>query len=654
MKNSRALIVVFIMLIVFGLLVFRLVNIQLIRGEEYKFYAQRQQMRTEKIQPERGLIFDRNNTLLVYNNNDYSIYINTSLINKDSTILIAEKFSEIFGKSKNHYLNILNSKKGKVCIEKKASGEKTLLLKKYKIPSLTINEDPTRTYQYGRLASHVLGHLNSDFRGVSGIARSFDKILSGKEGRRLVERNAVGDMISIAEEQTVPAIPGYNIILTIDKLYQSVLEEELRAGLEYFQAESAIGIIMNPYNGEILALANIDDFDPAQYWNYSDEQRRNKAVTDSYEPGSTFKPFTIAALLDQNLCTPDEIIFVENGTYKFKNALIKDTHKHDYLSVTQILEESSNIGAAKLSQRIDDESFYKYLRSFGFGNYTSVDLPGEVTGKLRKPNEWSKITKAFISFGYGISVTPIQLITAFSTLINGGILYQPILIRKIIDKDGNLLSESAPVEVRRVISEKTSEQIKQMLVKVVDNGTGSNAFVDNVKIGGKTGTSKKYINGKYSDEDYNTSFIGFLPAEKPELVILIHVNSPKVEKYGGLVAAPVFKNIVSRLISNDPGLRSPEKFPESENPAIVPKVSVNNDDNKMIFAMQTSEKVIYKNLSDPYIMPNLRNLTAEEAIEILNKKRVQFKIKGNGRVVSQSIYPGSEINNKSLCILICE
>ncbi len=265
-----------------------------------------------------------------------------------------------------------------ICIEKKASSEDALLLKNFKVTGLFYNEDPTRIYQYNKLASHILGYVNNDFKGVNGIEKSFDGVLQGDEGKMLVERNAIGDMITVAEEETKPAVPGDNLYLTINKTYQAILEEELKNGLDVYGGLSATGIIMNPNNGEILALANINDYNPEIYWKFDDSDRKDRAVTDSYEPGSTFKSITMAVLLNQHLCKLNETINVENGSYKFKNIRISDTHKHQYLSVMGVMEQSSNVGMSKLAQRINDDVYYKYIRAFGFGNYTGIKLPGEV------------------------------------------------------------------------------------------------------------------------------------------------------------------------------------------------------------------------------------------------------------------------------------
>ncbi len=654
MNNSRALIIILFVFVFFFGLIIKLIDVQLVKGEELKYYAQRQQTNYETIKAERGLIYDRNEILLVYNRHDVSFYVDLRMLQQKKKSEIAELFSKTFGKSKSHYLTLLNQKPKTICLEKKAPLEKASLLNDYKLSAMFSVDDPSRVYHYGSLGSHILGYVDNDYKGVNGIDKYFNDLLSGRDGKRMIERNAIGGLITVNEDNTIPAFPGQNIILTVDKSYQSILENELKSGVEEFDAESAVGIIMDPNTGEIIALSNIDDFDPNLYYKYSDEQRRDKAITDTYEPGSTFKAFSLAALLEENKCKEKDLVFVENGRYKYKTAYITDSHKNGYLTVKGVFEESSNIGMSKLIQKLDDNDFYKYLRAFGFGNYSSICLPGETSGKLKKPDEWSGITKAFMSFGYEVSVTPIQLITAYSSLINGGILYQPLLVKKVEDSDGNIISENSPKVVRRVISEKTSERMISLLKSVVENGTGEFAKSDLITVGGKTGTSKIASDGKYISGKYNSSFVGFFPAENPKLICLVLINSPKTQYYGGKVAAPIFKNIVEKIVQNDPA----RFFKNESNESFEQKFSENRSklENKKV---RGEEKSNYKFASmttqskSKNIMPDLNGLTMKEALEILSGLGIKYKINGSGIVTNQSIEPGIKINQNSSCVIKC-
>lgn len=653
MNSLRAIIVIIAIVIFFFAIMFRLFDVQIVKSEELKYYAERQQMKQEKIIPERGLIYDRDKTLLVYNRNDVTFHLDLRMLSRGNKKKIAKKFSSVFGKSANYYFNLMNHTPATIPFEKKVPGEKALLLKNFRIPGLFYREDPTRVYHYKNLASHLLGYLNVDYSGVNGIEKSFNDLLKGEEGIRLVERNAIGDVITFSEEETKQAVPGNDIYLTIKRSFQTALEEELKVGISEFSASSALGIIMNPNTGEILALANIGDYDPNRFWDFSNDVRRNRSITDTYEPGSTFKSFTLAVLLDQKLCNESEIVNVENGRYKFRNANISDTHKFECLTVKGVIEQSSNVGISKLSQRIDDELFYKYLRGFGFGNYTSLNLPGEVKGNLKKPSQWSALTKAFMSFGYEISVTPIQLVTAYSAIVNGGLLFKPQIIKKITNSNSELIVYNEPTEIRRVISEETSERMRRLLKGVVENGTGRFAKSEYISVGGKTGTSKKIVNGEYVN-DYNSSFVGFFPVENPRVVCLILVNSPNVGKYGGLVAAPIFKRVTDKLIELEPGLIGQPKTlsPVNKDYDFV-SVSKYSDENQVNHIVGNPAGIRKYN-SKTTIMPELKDYSLRDAIMILTRMQVKYKVSGSGVVVSQSIEPGDKIKKGSTCVLECK
>lgn len=647
MNNKRALIIVLLVFAVFISLIFKLTDIQIIKSEELGYYADKQHVKIEIVKANRGMIYDRNNVLLVYNHNDVSFFVDLRMTSKKEKELIADKFSKVTGKSKSFYLSLMNKTGKNICLEKKLSAEKSLLLKELNYSGLFWNEDPTRVYQYSNLASHILGYVSPENKGVSGIDKFFNEYLSGIDGSRTIERDAIGKVISIDEENNIPPASGYNIVLTIDKTYQTILEEELSDGLKEFGGTSAIGIVMDPNNGELLAMANINDYNPNEYWKYSDDDRRDKAITDTYEPGSTFKPITLAALLDQNLINENEIIFCENGKYKFKGVNISDTHPNGSLKVKEVIEKSSNIGVTKLSQKISSVSLYKYLRGFGFGNVTSIQLPGEVKGSLKKANDWSSITKAFISFGYEISVTPIQMVTAYCALVNGGILFQPQIVKKIYQNNTNYLVENKPETIRRVISEKTSDKIKSILKGVVENGTGKNASIKQVEVGGKTGTSQKLIDGNYSKSEYNASFVGFFPADNPQVVIYILVNSPVKAKYGSAVAAPIFKKVAERIYSYDlKQFENPlnNSFPE-ENIR-----TVKNDNPK-----KQNEFTFTKNSNkDAAVMPDLRTLNVRDALVVISKIGIKSVVNGSGVVIRQSIIPGTKIKPGSVCTIDCK
>lgn len=655
MNNGRLFFVVLATLIVFIALIIRLVDVQLVRSEELRFYAQRQQSVVENIVPARGLIYDRDNNLLVYNRNDVSFYVDTRMAGKKDKILIARAFARFFNKEESYYTELLAKKSKIICIEKKVFHERIVELKDLKINGLFYQDEPSRIYRYENLASHILGYVNTKNSGVEGVEKFFDNELTGEMGRRILIRDAKGETVTINEEAQKPPQNGKNLQLTIDKELQSILEEELRKGKENFGASHFVGIVMDPGSGEILAMSSMDDFNPNKYSAFSDTVRRNKAVTDAYEPGSTFKAVTLASFLDKGICKETDRVFLENGKYKYKKITINDSHAFSWLDVKGVFSHSSNIGMSKLSQQISKEDMYVYLRGFGLGNFTYINLPSEVRGTLRRPDSWTDYTKSSISFGYEVSVTPVQMASVYASLINGGILYQPTVVKRVLTNDGSVDREFEPKEIRRVISEETSARMRKLFQSVVDEGTGKKAKIDGITIGGKTGTSRQIVEGQYSREKYYSSFIGFFPVDKPKYLIFILANSPSQKSYyGGDVAAPIFRNITSRIIDLDPELEIRTTFTSESHIAHLDQFKTSLDS---INGSTTLHKIKSKNdisSKNRRVMPDLRGLSIRDAIFVMSRMKLKYSVTGNGRIVNQSIQPGTKLISGSLCKVNCE
>lgn len=661
MNNSRALILTFLLFLGLIALAVKLFDIQVAQHEYYAAIAKKQQEESIVIKAERGSIKDRSGEVLSYTQDDVSFFVDSRMLTNSSKQKVAKKFSEVFGKSEGYYLKLINSTNGNVFLEKKAPREKLNYFEDFVVDGFVWIDDPTRIYNYGSRAAHLIGYVNNELIGIDGIERVYDEYLTGTDGLLFAERDVQGRILTVKEDLTRYPVPGDDVFLTINTKYQKILEQELKKGVDNCGAKSGIGVLMNPNNGEIIALANYPSFNPSQYGskNYDHEIRRNRALTDTYEPGSTMKAIVMAILLDQNLAKPDEIIDTENGRYRLANASIIDVHKYEKLTVKEVLEYSSNVGITKLSERIDDRTFYKYLRDFGFGNATSINLPSESSGYLKKPNDFSKLSKPFMSFGYEIAVTPLQMITAFSALINGGIIYQPRVIQRIQSHDGQVVEEFSSKKIRQVISTGTSKQMKDFLLGVIENGTGGNARLDNMFIGGKTGTAQKFKDGKYV-KDYNASFIGYFPAEKPEIIGLILISSPATGKYGGIVAAPVYQAIAKRIIEEDINV-IPRQDKIARNEESVNKILeyLAQEEDPVMLRTSNIDGIFHDNLSLTEIenrttMPNLMNKSIRDALAVLNELGVSYDVEGSGKVVSQSISPGTVISKSEVCILKCE
>lgn len=658
MINSRALLVTIFVLLAFVGLVVQLFSVQVGNYEKYSDRANRQQNKVYSLRAERGIIYDRNKEILAYTKDDVSLFVDSRMIrNKKRSIeKLSTALAEIFETKPSKYINLIKNGKRDVCLEKKVAREKALLLEDLVVDGFYKKEDYTRIYPYKNITSHLLGYVDKNCNGLSGIEKLYNDQLCGIDGELHVERDAIGKTVTIDFDNSVAAEPGKSYELTIDKVYQKILVTELTKGVKEYEGQSGIGIIVNPKTGEILALANVPDFDPNEYNKFSNFERRNRALTDTYEPGSTMKSIVLAMLFEEDLVKENQVLNTENGKYRIKGAWIRDTHKFEKLTVREILEQSSNVGMVKLSDRIDNRDFYKGLRDFGFGNPTSIDLIGETKGLLKKPDSFSGISKAFISHGYEISVTPIQMVMAYAALVNGGKLLQPRILNKVYDGYGDLEDEFETVKVRNVISEETSELIKNIMLGVVENGTGSNAQQDNIYVGGKTGTAQKLIDGRYT-RNYNSSFIGFFPAEDPEVLCFILVDSPQKGKYGGQVAAPIFSNITKRILETDFKIeRNKEKIERNEliNSFMTNVVKNVEHEDVMTFANVGEEKIeIKKDKIVRTTMPKLINKSLREAIALLSDLGIDYEVNGYGKVVGQSIKQGSSLKEGLTCVLEC-
>lgn len=527
----------------------RLFNLQIVDSEEYKFFAERQQKETKKVEGERGLIFDRNGETLAYNELIANFYVDLRMLKEQNKNKIAEKFSEVFNKPKSHYLNLLNSSGKIVFLEKNAPKEKALEIKKsLELDELGSVETYKRKYVFGELASHIIGYVNEKNVGIEGIENYYNEVLSGKDGYIVYYRDVKRRVVSVIEKESFPAKKGNDLYLTIDRKIQFIVEEELKNAVASLKAKGGIAALMDVETGEIIALAVYPSYNLNEYNKYENSIRRNKALTDTYEPGSTFKTFVMASALEEKKVNPEENIFCENGSYIYHKLKIVDVKKLGNIQLREAFEFSSNIAMAKISERLDEQTFYRRLRDFGFGNYTRIDLPGEANGMLKSPSSFGKTTKAFMAFGYEVGVTPIQLLTAFCSVVNGGYLREPKTALKIVEPSGKVLSENESRVVRRTISKSTSDIMISLLRGVVERGTATEANSKYVSIIGKTGTSQQLLDGSYSKSNYYASFLGSFPAEKPKLAGIILLDSPQLEKYGGKAAAPVFRKIAERIV----------------------------------------------------------------------------------------------------------
>jgi cell division protein FtsI/penicillin-binding protein 2 len=471
----------------------------------------------------------------------------------------------------------------------------------------------TRVAPMGPLAGQVLGNVNRDGYGQLGLEYFLDRELRGTDGWKYIRHDVKNHYYPGFQENQQDAVNGLSVVLTLDSRLQSVVEHALERGVQKAGARQGVALVVDPFTGDILSMANYPFYNPNTRDLKDVEAWKNQAVCKVYEPGSTFKSFTASALMEENLITGSDTLDGEGGSYKISGETIRDTHPRGRISFRDAMAYSSNICFAKASTRLRPETFYRYIRSFGFGMKTGVGLPAEESGVLKAVGEWSGRTQPTMAFGHEISATPLQMAMAFSAIANGGLLMKPRIVKSWVDPDGNTVQESSPKAVRRVISEVTAEKVKSLLSAVVEYGTASDIRTDRISIAGKTGTAEKIdASGHYVKGCFNSSFVGMAPVDKPEIVCLILLDEPSQFKYGGQSAAPIFREIVDRMLA------SPD-FPLARRAAPVAVASA---------AMQTPGSA-----EDSSMVPNLVGYRRGDAERMLSGSGRGFRVEGEGEVI---------------------
>ncbi len=548
-QNKRIRIVFVISLIVFFFIIVKIFYIQVIEYRKLNTLASELWSRNLTVQADRGKILDRNGKVIVDNVTTVGLYLVPSqILNKEE---VARTLSEILGVS---YEEMMKHVSKKTSIERVHPEGRNLdfeiadKINSYSYDGVYLLKESKRDYKYKNVLSHVIGYTGIDNQGLSGLELKYDKELTGKNGSIKYFSDGKGKRLSMPEIYSEPE-NGNDIKLTIDLDIQLSLENELSNAYTKYEAEGAIGLVMNPKTGEILAMSSYPSFEPANYKEYSTEViNRNLAIWSNFEPGSTFKIVTLAAAINEGKVNIFEDHFYDTGKVKVANATLHCWKRkgHGDQTYVQVVENSCNPGFVSLGQKLGKELLFKYITELGFGKKTGIDLNGEGTGILFKIDKIGPVELATSAFGQGISVTPIQQVTAVSSIVNGGSLYVPYVVSEVGDR-----SISPTIKRRSVISKETSDVVKYALESVVANGSGRNAYIENYRVGGKTGTAQKVgSDGRYMSGNYVLSFIGFMPADDPEFVIYIALDHPKgVTQYGGVVSAPIARNVLKDIIS---------------------------------------------------------------------------------------------------------
>ncbi|MBI3399355.1 MAG: penicillin-binding protein [Deltaproteobacteria bacterium] len=612
---------------IFGVIFVRAFQLQVLERDTLKTRADKAHLKAINITPRRGTIYDSRMRELAVTMEVDSVYAQPAKI--DNIKKTATLLSSALSMDRRELEAKFSSRKSFVWLKRQLDFADAERMKRLDMPGIGFVKEWKRFYPNPQVASHLIGFVGIDGKGLEGIEIGYDEYMAGSPTRLVGERDALGNELFFSGKNR-ETYKGMNLVLTIDKTMQYIAEKELLKAVSDTKAKGGMAIVMAPRTGEILAIANAPHFNPEDILDYnSPGVWRNKAVTDAFEPGSTFKAFLIAAVFEEGAAKPNDLFFCEEGRFNVADRTFHDVKKFGWLNLTQIIKYSSNIGAAKIGGRLERERLYRYVKDFGFGAKTGIGLPGENTGSVPRLREWSHVTLGNISFGQGLSVTGLQLVTAFSAIANNGYLMKPYVVKEIVNEKGDVVEEYRPSVIRRIISEETAKRVTNILKEVTkSDGTGVRAAVDGFAVAGKTGTAQKpdLLQGGYASDKYVSSFIGFIPADNPELAILIVVDEPSGEFYGGAIAAPVFKNIALQSLAYL---------------GIFPKGS--DEQAKPLFVHLTKEDSLEDIREDFSIIPDFSGKTVRSVLRLAREIPLEVKIVGSGKAVHQKPLPGERI-----------
>lgn len=543
-KRLTALKVIF--LISFACVIFRLGLIMFIEHEAYFARAKTQQIKKEEIIPKRGNIYDRMGRELAVSLEKESLFIDPSSLKSVETINVLKSYVNVDAEQ----IKRLSEKNIRfLWLQRKVDPTLAEKIKALKIEGVGSVREGARFYPKGFLASHVIGFVNIDEKGMEGLERQYDKYLKAEKALKVVSIDARGKKLSDGDLRDVK---GNDVFVTIDEGLQYIVEKYLDEAVKKWQASSATAIMMDPFTGEILALANRPTYDPNNLKSVKNIGIiRNRAITDLYEPGSTFKIVTATAALEEGIVKPTTKFDCSQGYIEVGGKKIKDVHRNGVLTFEEVIQKSSNVGTIKIAMMLGKEKLYQYIKKFGFGEKTGIDLPGEISGFVRPLNRWSGTSIGAIPIGQEVGVTALQILRAYSAVANGGYLVKPFVVSEIRSPEGNLLYK-AVIQREKIISSKTAKIMREILKKVTEEGgTATSARLEGNQVAGKTGTAQKYDpkTGRYSRDKVVSSFVGFVPADNPRIALIVVINEPKGAHYGGVVAGPVFKAIADEALA---------------------------------------------------------------------------------------------------------
>jgi cell division protein FtsI (penicillin-binding protein 3) len=684
----------------FLLIAGRLVQIQIFEAAKYRAIARRQYEQRVVLPAMRGDISDRNGNVLASNSMFASFAADPKIVG-EAAGEVAQKFSAVFGRPQSFYLGKLqtafasSTPKRFVWLERRASMDASKKIEAFKLPGIVTVAEPRRLYHYDDVAGTLIGFTDIDNKGISGLELEFDEYLKGKDGSVVMQRDGLGHSRASVDYPRVDARDGCNVTLTIDLAYQSIVQEELKKGVESNKADAGLAVMLNPKTGEVLAMSNVPGLNPNDLRSYDVNAARNRVVTDVFEPGSVFKIVTASAAYENHLLTPQRRFYAEHGRYvvpskRGKGRTITDSHEYGWLTFQEGIELSSNIVMAKASTLIGPEHLYREARDFGFGIPTGIDLPGEVRGRLKKPFEWSGTTLQTMAYGYEVAVTPLQLVAAYAAVANNGVLMKPFVVSQIENSSGAMVFEQHPQTIRRVISPETAALLTQAFEGVVERGTAKDVQIAGVRIAGKTGTSRKVVDGRYGSGSYTASFVGYFPVEDPQVVCLVMLDNPRARGYyGGITSGPVFRAIAERIINttgrftkkppvNDQGAKEGISVPDVRTLQLtiavkmlegmglesqpvgtgdivvrqVPGPGKRLEPGDVVQLVLDSEEA--DEASGAMVVPDVRGMSLRRAINRLVVDDFDINVRGSGVVVEQIPSAGKKAQAGTTVHLVCE
>ncbi len=585
----------------------------------------------------RGYIYDRHGYELAISVETPSVFVHPKQLEDPEAAAVA--LSRALDMDITEVRKKITSESPFVWLARKTTPEKGAAVKALKLKGVGTKRESKRYYPGQELAGQILGFVGLDNDGLEGIESAYDKYLRGGVLRIRGTRDSRGRVILTSDSPRLNMLEGSTITLTLDQYIQKVAENALDRVCRNFSAKAAIAVILDPFTGEVLAMANWPRFNPNRFKDYRKEDMRNRAVLDAYEPGSMMKTVTYASALEGAHVRPTDPIDQNHARLKIGKYTISDTHSVQNMTAETVVSESSNIGAYHLAQKIGREKFYQYLKDFGFGARTGINIAGESAGILWSPKHWAEISFANMAFGQGVSVSPLQMAVAVSVFANGGKRMKPWLIKEIRDHEGNVIHEGKPEVVKEVVSEKTAKYVRQAMERVIQEGTAMRGWVSGYRVGGKTGTAQKAINGHYSNH-YMANFVGIAPIDDPNVVVIVMVDDPRPQHSGGFVAAPVFSEIVSQILPYRgvfPKYVLKGTFDPFENqPVVNEEAAQQYVENEIPSGKQSCD--------DNVIVPDFRGKSAATSLEIANDACLGANLINSGFVVSQWPAPGARVS----------